>query len=196
MSGIELKIDIVENEQEVGVWEDDFTVVYESDGKTRKKIKYKVKQLLPSVRFTKFHSDGSSLSDAIQNSRSKIDAGQIVVVLSHKNVDNIAKYHILSRMGNLFFYGSLPKNSDHQNTVQYSDFKVDKSIRLKKYSDSDEWFASAYSDENGNPYLDFSLSDVYSKDRNGNRVEDGLPPYFVQDAKGGEWMLQQGRNYP
>ena len=113
-----------------------------------------------------------------------------MVVLSHKNVDNIAKYHILSRMGNLYFYGSLPKNPDHRNTVQYSDFKVDKSIRLKKYSDSDEWFASAYSDEDGNPYLDFSLKDVYSKN------ENGLPPYFVKDAKDGEWMLQQGRNYP
>ena len=44
-----------------------------------------------------------------------------MVILSHKNLDNIAKYHVLNRKSSLYFDGSLPKNG--KNEFKYSDFK-------------------------------------------------------------------------
>lgn len=52
-----------------------------------------------------------------------------MVVFSHKNLDNIAKYHILNRQGNLYYDGSLPKNWENQ--YKYSDFKFETGIRTK-----------------------------------------------------------------
>ena len=49
-------------------------------------------------------------------------------MLSHRNLDNIAKYHILNTSSNLYFNGSLPK--DGQNHFKYSDFKFDKTSKL------------------------------------------------------------------
>ena len=63
-----------------------------------------------SIKFTKNQRDGTDLPliERIQRDTKVIDQGQVTVILSHKNPDNIAKYHILNRSSNLYFKGSLP----------------------------------------------------------------------------------------
>lgn len=58
----------------------------------------------------------------------KIPYGEVTIILSHKNLDNIAKYHILNRSSNLYFQGSLPKNN--KNEFKFSDFKFSRSVDL------------------------------------------------------------------
>ena len=53
------------------------------------------------------------------------------VIISHKNIDNIAKYHILNRISNLYFDGSLPKSASNENQFKFSDFKFDKVVELE-----------------------------------------------------------------
>jgi hypothetical protein len=59
-----------------------------------------------------------------------IPAGEVLVTITHKNMDNIAKYHILNRSSNLYYCGSLPKNGSNQ--LKFSDFKFDLSVELEQ----------------------------------------------------------------
>lgn len=86
------------------------------------------KFLLPTLKFKKFISQSSSLTDRISRECKSIPEGSVTIVFSHKNLDNIAKYHILNRISNLYFDGSLPKN--WQNQYKFSDFKYETAIRM------------------------------------------------------------------
>ena len=89
------------------------------------------KYLEPTLKFKKFTiEDGTSptLDEKLSNDQDTIDAGQVKVILSHKNLDNIAKYHILNRVSNIYYDGSLPKKGNNQ--FMYSDFKFDKMVNL------------------------------------------------------------------
>ena len=68
------------------------------------------KFLCPQVKFIREMRESSDLMDRIHNENDVIEEGQITVVLSHKNLDNIAKYHILNTSSNLYYNGSLPKD--------------------------------------------------------------------------------------
>lgn len=188
VSEIGLSVDVVDVVVNHVAMEDDFQPIYNEDG-SRKTISKTVKAVKPTVRFKKFTMpENPSLSDVVQNNVSVIAPGEILVVFSRKNVDDIAKYHILSKSSNLFFYGSLPKSpAQHPNEIQYSDFKVDTSLRLEQTSET-SW-RSISVDSDGRPLLEFNLDDVKSK-RN-----DNLPPYHVE-VGGQEWILQQGSDYP
>ena len=87
------------------------------------------KFLLPTIRFHKFVSQSTQLTERLATECKKIPEGSVMVVFSHKNLDNIAKYHILNRQGNLYYDGSLPKNWENQ--YKYSDFKFETGIRTK-----------------------------------------------------------------
>lgn len=50
--------------------------------------------------------------------------------MSHKNLDNIAKYHILNTSSNLYYNGSLPK--DGTERFKYADFKFSKTVHLEQ----------------------------------------------------------------
>ena len=140
LQAMELKIDIVDADNEQVLRRDEkgnvillepekVVDVIDDDGRViNKKIEVNpsyrtasLKKISPTVRFTKFNGEIASLSDKINQKASSIGAGQITIVFSHKNPDNIAKYHILNKFGNLYFSGSLPKNG--QNQFKYSDFK-------------------------------------------------------------------------
>ena len=66
--------------------------------------------------------------DRIHNEANVVEEGQMTIVLSHRNMDNIAKYHILNRISNLYFDGSLPKNEERENHFKFSDFKIDRAV--------------------------------------------------------------------
>ena len=176
-------------------WVDDFQKdIDPTTGQQTVKM-VKMRQLKPTIRFVKYKNtgDGTSLVDRINNAVDVIPAGEVMVVLSHKNLDNLSKYHILSRSSNLFFYGSLPDNA---NQIQHDGFVTDMSVQLRQYLNSSDWYASTTHDENDVPYLDFNVEAVYSKDNYGNVLDHAAdPPYFVKDANGREWVLQQGRKY-
>lgn len=71
-----------------------------------------VKKLKPILRFKKRKnaSNPSNLTQKVHDSTMVIPEGEVMVVISHKNMDNIAKYHIMNASSNLYFGGSLPKN--------------------------------------------------------------------------------------
>lgn len=70
------------------------------------------KWVKPTLRLIKSEkrSDDNSLVYLAGFETQVVKPGEIIVVLSHKNPDNIAKYHILNKSSNLYFQGSLPKN--------------------------------------------------------------------------------------
>lgn len=90
------------------------------------------KWLKPTVRFVKrgISSETPTLTDRIQASENVVPAGEVTVMFSHKNLDNIAKYHILNASSDLYYGGNLPKNSEHGNQFKYSDFKFGQTLRL------------------------------------------------------------------
>ena len=81
------------------------------------------KWLKPTVRMMKSTSI-DTLVDRISKNTTVVPEGSFAVVLSHKNLDNIAKYHILNRSSNLYYDGSLPKNGE--NMYKFSDFKFNR----------------------------------------------------------------------
>ena len=105
-------------------------------------------------------------------------------MISHRNLDNIAKYHILNRSSNLYFYGSLPKNG--KNQFKFSDFKYDFALRLEGTKDG---WKSTDTDDDGNPLIEFDLNDVQGQGDDGS-----LPPWFIMGDNGEpEWYLEQHR---
>ena len=94
--------------------------------------------LVPTAKFVKNkrEDNGSmSLIDMVQRDATKIGAGQVTIIFSYKNPDNIAKYHILNRRSSLYFNGSLPKNG--KNQYKFSDFKFSTTVKIEK--DGDVW---------------------------------------------------------
>ena len=89
-----------------------------------------------------------------------IPAGEVTVMFSHKNLDNIAKYHILNASSDLYYGGNLAKTAEHGNQFKYSDFKFGRMVSLK--SDGNGGWESVELDDNGNPVLHFTISDVHS----------------------------------
>jgi len=194
VESIELSVDMVVSIVRVPRWIDDFTKDIDPETNQQREDVRFVRQLRPTVRFRKFNKQGSDLKliDKINNMCNEIPAGEILVVFSHKNVDNLAKYHLLNRSSNLFFYGSLSSN---KNQIQHDGLVVDVSTKLKV--DEDGRYQSTSLDGEGNPYLEFSIDDVYTKDNSGNiEPSASKPPCFVKDSHDREWILQQGRDYP
>ena len=76
----------------------------------------------------KFVSENGDLTDRISSECHVIPEGSVMVVFSHKNLDNIAKYHILNRISDLYFDGSLPKNG--KNQYKFSDFKYETARKM------------------------------------------------------------------
>ena len=87
------------------------------------------KFLRPYVKFIKETRNSTDLIDRIHNETNVIEEGQITIVLSHRNLDNIAKYHILNTSSNLYYNGSLPKNGENQ--LKFSDFKFSRTLTLE-----------------------------------------------------------------
>lgn len=188
---LELKIDIRgKDANDLPTWDTHGNLVEDDKGPVC--VSGKRKWLCPSLRFTKFTKANGTLTERIQARTTEIPAGQITVILSHKNLDNIAKYHILNRSSSLYFDGSLPKNGE--NRYKYSDFKFGESVRLDFV---DGTWVSKETDKDGNPKLEFSQDDVLSANN------DGLPPYFIpteetkhltnHEDKVPAWFLQQDR---
>lgn len=92
------------------------------------------KFLRPYVKFVKnerIPEEGEPLGlmDRLHNETHTIAEGQFTIILSHKNLDNIAKYHILNTSSNLYYNGSLSK--DGTGRFKFSDFKFKKTSKLK-----------------------------------------------------------------
>lgn len=120
----------------------------------------------------------------MNDSTTSISAGQVKVVISHKNLDNIAKYHILNRSSNLYFYGSLPKNG--KNQFKFSDFKYDRVLKLKpKGKSGSKWRSEEMCSDGKTPLIEFVNDDVLSANDN------DLPPYYIVDKEGKKWFLEQ-----
>ena len=69
--------------------------------------------LKPTIRLVKAlrdkeYSELESVYDKSQKLVNEVVSGSIKVIISHKNLDNMAKYHMLNRKSNLYFLGSLP----------------------------------------------------------------------------------------
>lgn len=122
----------------------------------------------------------------MNDSTTSISAGQVKVVISHKNLDNIAKYHILNRSSNLYFDGSLPKDENHKDQFKFSDFKYDKVLKLKpKWKGGIKWRSEETGSDGKTPLIEFVNDDVRSAN------ENGLPPYYIVDKEGKRWFLEQ-----
>ena len=123
----------------------------------------------PSIRINRSPM-GDSLVEKVERSKSFIEPGSFTIIISHRNLDNIAKYHILNNKSSLYYNSSLPKSDG----FKYSDFIYSKTVELSE--ESDGTFKSA------DGALEFSLSDV-----NGD-----VPPYHIDDSNGNPiWMLEQ-----
>ena len=197
---ISLSVDIHTVEDEINTYGEDGYILVEDKVDEhgvpyQEPIKKTVrrKYLVPVMRLRKKKRNGDNLSliDMIQRDATKVDAGQITVILSHKNLDNIAKYHILNRSSSLYFDGSLPKDENHKNQYKYSDFKYSETVKLKL--DGSTWKSS---DDNG-AKLSFTTEQV--KGANGTASKP-LPPYYVEidrevdgETVQEKWFLQQGR---
>ena len=137
------------------------------------------KYLRPYVKFVKGIRNSTDLIDRLHNETNVVEEGQITVVLSHKNLDNIAKYHILNTSSNLYYNGSLPKNGENQ--FKYSDFKFSKTVHLEPTVDG---WKSTEKDEIGNPILEFTSEQIIGQ----------KPPYSITMERDGEteqWFLEQ-----
>jgi len=199
VDSIELKIDIVG-------FVDEETLKYDDTGNpimTTDKEPYEPdwpvymtstrKFLKPTLRFVKNMPSGERLIDKVQWNTNLVPDGEVTVMFSHKNLDNLAKYHIMNRQSNLYFDGSLPKNSEHKNQYKFSDFKYSESVMI--YKEGDKW-KSIETDSENNPILEFVMDDVGSE---GGSTSDNLPPYYVEVEKetGTEkWYIEQDRLVP
>ena len=179
---IQLKIDILSEIDEKALIVDEHgNVALGEDGRPKYRLTTR-KWLKPTVRFIKRPGTGEkTLTQRVHDHATYIPEGEITVMFSHKNLDNIARYHILSRFSNLYFMGSLPKNN--QNWFKYSDFKFSKTLRLKQLDDT-HW-ESVETKENGQPVLKFSMDDVKSANN------DGFPPYYLGLDGEPAWFLEQ-----
>ena len=142
------------------------------------------KYLRPYVKFVKGIRNSTDLIDRLHNETNVVEEGQITVVLSHKNLDNIAKYHILNTSSNLYYNGSLPKNGENQ--FKYSDFKFSKTVHLVQTVDG---WKSTEKDEIGNPILEFTSEQIIGQ----------KPPYSITVERDGEteqWFLEQDKLVP
>lgn len=134
VGSIELKVEIVSKKGEVFARDEKGNLALDENGLPVKKTILR-KWLKPTVRFKKYVSDPKkkkTLVDMIQESTKDIQQGQVTVMFSHKNFDNIAKYHILNRTSNLYFDGSLTKNK--KNQFKYSDFKFERTVHVEEYT--------------------------------------------------------------
>lgn len=117
------------------------------------------KFIRPIVKFRKhlrpLDAKNPSLVDRLHNEQKTIPAGSIRVILSHKNMDNLAKYHILNTSSNLYFNGSLPKNG--LNQFKHSDFKFSKTVHLEQ---TPTGWRSVEKDDDGNPVLEFTNEQI------------------------------------
>ena len=174
---IQMKIDIVDVEVKTQAWKDDFTPMLDEDG-NKVEVSHFVKKLKPVLRFKKFSGNPSSLVDKIQASTTQVPDGQVIVIMSHRNLDNLAKYHILNKSSNLYYMGSIP---GRDNIFKTSDFKFSKTVFLDFDGQSNVWKSREVS-WSGEPILRFQLNDVRGTDR--------LPPYWVE-VDGDKWYLEQ-----
>ena len=72
------------------------------------------KWVKPVVTFKKNQlGDNPTLAQTTSWRCMTIPAGEVLVTITHKNMDNIAKYHILNRSSSLYYCGSLPKNGSN-----------------------------------------------------------------------------------
>ena len=113
------------------------------------------KFLRPKVKFIKGIRNSTDLIDRLHNETNVVEEGQLTIILSHRNMDNIAKYHILNTSSNLYYNGSLPKNGDNQ--FKYSDFKFDRTVHLEQ---TDVGWKSTEKNEHGNPILEFTNEQI------------------------------------
>ena len=113
----------------------------------------------------------------MHQSTNVIPEGEIAVIFSHKNMDNIAKYHILSKSSDLYFGGALAKNK--QNQIKFSDFKCDMTLLLEEYQ-TNKWRSVAVDetklDAEGKPtpFIQFTLGEVKPT------ASGSTPPYYVE----------------
>lgn len=139
LDGIKLRIDIVsqtskEPKRDVhGNIISTEKVVKDEQGVTRIVVETETvdvtrKFLRPYVKFVKGVRGTDDLVDRVHDRTHAVQEGQFTIVLSHKNLDNIAKYHILNTSSNLYFNGSLPKTGSGQ--FKYSDFKFERTLAL------------------------------------------------------------------
>lgn len=133
------------------------------------------KFLRPYVKFVKKDRNSTELIDRIHNDTHEIEEGQFTIVLSHKNLDNIAKYHILNTSSNLYFNGSLPKTGEGQ--FKYSDFKFSQTVHLVE---TETGWQSRETDASGNPILSFL----------NRQIQGTVPPYKVEIGED-TWYLEQ-----
>ena len=95
----------------------------------------------------KFVSENGGLVDRISSECHVIPEGSVMVVFSRKNLDNIAKYHILNRISDLYFDGSLPKNG--KNQYKFSDFKYETARKMTFHVE----YVVEIADETGHGYF-------------------------------------------
>ena len=161
-------------------------LIYDADGREQTKPVQR-KYLKVRVKFVKNPrpSQELSLTETVHRDTDTIPARCVTVMLSHKNLENIARYHILNCSSDLYFNGSLPKNG--RNQYKFSDFKYSEMVNLKYDEFSKKWISiETKKDEFGNesPVLEFSDTDI----------RGDYPPYCILGADGEPvWFLQQGR---
>lgn len=161
LDGIKLKIEIESKESEEPLRDKKGNIVALEEVQDQGGVKKIVvtpqmrrvtrKFLKPKVKFIKTARDSTDLIDRIHNETNVVEEGQLTIVLSHRNMDNIAKYHILNTSSNLYYNGSLPKNGENQ--FKFSDFKFSKTVHLEQ---TDDGWKSIETDINGNPILEFT----------------------------------------
>ena len=192
VDSLEIKIDIVKQSGTEYVKDENGYVVHEpgeggndmyspngSNNPTPKTKEIERMFIRPTLRFKKNElGSPSTLDESISYARQSLSEGEVTVIVSHKNLDNIAKYHILNATSNLYFGGSLPKNGENQ--FKFSDFKFSKTVKLVQ--DGDAW----KSEEDNGETLCFSVGDVKSAN------DDELPPYYVQNGDD-TWFLEQSK---
>lgn len=135
VDSIEVAVDIEDgDEEDFFKYDEHGNIVLEPGNEPEKRdepVKFvsRVKYIKPRLRFRRNPlSDEPSLTDRFSHSSDFVEAGQVMVILSHRNIDNLAKYHILNMSSNLYFGGSLPKNG--RNQFKYSDFKFSSTVKL------------------------------------------------------------------
>ena len=161
LDGIKLKIDIESKESEEPLRDKKGNIVAVEEVQDQGGVKKIVvtpqmrtvtrKFLHPKVKFIKKERNSTDLIDRIHNETNVVEKGQLTIVLSHRNMDNIAKYHILNTSSNLYYNGSLPKNGENQ--FKFSDFKFSRTVHLEQ---TDDGWKSIETDINGNPILEFT----------------------------------------
>lgn len=122
------------------------------------------KVLKPTLRLTKFTTDKPydelTLTDRVQLQANSIPDGKIVVIFSHKNLDNIAKYHLLNRTSNLYFGGSLPKSWEDPYKYWTPNGNYDPYVMRNDTLKDDEYEPSPTNSGNKFKYSDFKYDTI------------------------------------